>query len=186
MPPPLSMRQETKHDSVLKRLPRWVYYLVVLGTLIVTLLQGYPWLHLQKDDSLNSQNPYKTMFVVVNDGYTPVTNVAISCTPTFTTQEHISVNGFKTTLNNFSSILWHGQPLTLPCIDAVAFAEDSNHSGLGDIAISSDNPILTADMTIDVKYAFVYLNLKPLRRSQSFHLRAVRGADNSFHWAYLP
>src|SRR5271163_3666205 len=77
--------EKNKSVSVLKRIPRWFYLSLVVGTLLVTLLEGYPWLSLQKDDSLNSQNPYKTMFVAANDGYVLITDVDVSCIVSATT-----------------------------------------------------------------------------------------------------
>jgi hypothetical protein len=37
-----------------------------LLTAVITLLEGYSWLELQKDESLSPKNPFKTMFVIAN------------------------------------------------------------------------------------------------------------------------
>jgi hypothetical protein len=46
-------------------------------------MQAAPSLGLQKDESLNPNNPYKTMFAVVNHGYVPATNIEVDCNFSF-------------------------------------------------------------------------------------------------------
>ena len=125
------------------------------------------------------------MFAAVNDGYVPITDIDVGCTPNFTTTNHNIIGGAKILDRHVASLLWHGARFTLPCFDAVELNGELGVTGIGGFGLGPGEQILDADMTIDIEYSFLYLNLKPLRRSQTFHVRALRGSDNSFHWEYL-
>src|SRR6185437_1808413 len=94
---------------------------VFLATTI-TLLGGYPWLTLQENESLDPHNPYKTLFLISNEGYFPATNIDVNCEYDFfaTTRASNGKQGGASSEGNLLTVkiggsLWHGQSTQLPC-----------------------------------------------------------------------
>jgi hypothetical protein len=183
MPPPLPLVvQEVMHKPLWKRIPRWVYLLLVLLTLAVTSLQGYPWLSIQRDDSLSSTNPFRTTFSIANEGYIPITDIDVDCTMSFS-GENAAVRVFDNTLGfeGFARQLVHGDRITLPCFQAI------NEMSQTINGVDFDNPknFQHCGLTISISYALVYVNFKRLRRSQNFNFATELADDHSLHWVYL-
>lgn len=90
-----------------KSIPAWVYALVVALSVVITLLEGYPWFSLQRDDSLSLTNPYKTIFSVGNEGYVPIVDLDAECYPLIIAEE-VKVSGLLTSYQHFAQRLGHG------------------------------------------------------------------------------
>src|ERR1700676_2067085 len=69
--------------SFWKKIPHWIYYAVVFLTLVITSLEGYPWLSIQRSGMLYANNPYSEMFEISNSGYIPLTHLTAVCIPRF-------------------------------------------------------------------------------------------------------
>jgi hypothetical protein len=183
-PPPSEPRKEMAKPILknIKRIPRWFYLSIVLGTLIVTLLEGYPWLSIQRDDSLSSTNPLATTFSISNEGYVPVTDLQANCTFSFGNKDspmHVQNNtiGYD---DYFSTWLPHGATVTTPCFDAL------EHMAAIIIGPPYKDPrnFIETSLIISISYSFFHINQKRFRRLQTFHFSMVRGDDNSPHWIY--
>jgi hypothetical protein len=171
---PQSPRQPVAPGSapLWKRLPKWLYYCAVILSIAITLLTSYPWLHIEKDSSLNTTNPFSQYFVIVNGGYIPLTGLDAEC-------------GFSTELKSKASgeisdghDIWRGFAHSLPKDGRATIPCRPIWSGK-DIH-SPDGAIFE----IKITYAYYHFNLGFLRRSQDFHFTSIAGSDGSRHWQY--
>jgi hypothetical protein len=144
---------------------------VVFATLVITLLEGWPWLSIEKDTQLDPLNPYSEMFVVVNTGYIPITSLDALCVSSFSGRREKFEN-MGSRWPGFATYLGHEGRVTIPCF---------RHISIG--SSFAVNPEATLDITII--YAFPYLNFTPLRRSQEFRFKAISSTDGTLHWQYL-
>jgi hypothetical protein len=167
----------------LKRIPFWkkipvtVYLLLGALALAITLLEGYPWLSVQRDDSLSSTNPYATAFSIANEGYIPVTELDADCAVDYGDKDYTTgIRDSVFAYHNFSRWLAHGDRATLPCLKAAAQMA---------ALLPSAKTVDVAMLTVYVKFAFIHLNLKFLRRSQTFRFTAVRADDGTLHWIFI-
>jgi hypothetical protein len=176
LPPP-----PPKHPSRWNRIPwgkvpGWCWTLIVIFSVLITVLEAYPWLSIQRDDSLDPSNPYATTFIVTNDGYLPITDLDVICDPEVVYNQrgmgYFSVSENDMHFPPFSSYLAHSEKTTLPCFDVLNM----------DTGMASG--IRKANLTVTVTYAFIHPNIKPLRRSQRFSFHGVKGKDGSWHWIY--
>jgi hypothetical protein len=179
-PPPATpaIIPRPKPISLRKRIPRWVYLVLGLFALVITLLEGYPWLSIQDNGSLNPRDPFTAMFSVSNGGYIPLTNLDADCVFGAVADplplHDLRLEGNSMPVHNFASWLWHDDRATLPCFHIL-------RERIGPNLYNFKNPTLE----ITVLYSFVGLNLKPLRRSQTFLFRAAIASDNSWRWLFL-
>jgi hypothetical protein len=172
-PPTLSRPHEPRRSNPSwKRIPGWVYGIVVVSSIIVTVLEGYPWLSIQRDDSLNSSNPYATVFLISNEGYIPITDLDAYCIPDYGGTKTFAMHDNTLRYSDFASWLGHASKVTVPCFRI--FTVDSH---LGNI----ESPKLT----ISITYAFLHANINSLRRQQTFQFKAVKAEDASWHWTYV-
>jgi hypothetical protein len=161
---------------------RWVWTTIIVSVTVITLLEGYPWLDLQKDDSLDPNNPYRTMFLVVNQGYAPITHIEADCIFAFDTR-----SGLKFSDNEFiTSIVgvhWHGDKSTLPCIRVVEYSNEP-HIPSDIVQLPPKEHIQNANMRIKITYSMLGIDIPPFRRSQTFHVVALAAKDNSYRWEF--
>jgi hypothetical protein len=162
-----------------KLIPRSIYLgLSGLGSLavLVTLLQAYPWLSIEDGQRLDSRNELSQMFMVVNDGYMPLTKLDAICDPHFKATSSvggsISISDSPAIFKGFAENLGHDGHVTIPCFRI--FQMGSNYQ-------MSEGTTLNVAIT----YAFWGLNYPYLRRSQVFQFRSVRGRDGTSQWQYL-
>lgn len=156
------------------------YAAIVFLGLLITLLQGYPWLQLQEGNgTINSLNPYKTLFVLLNQGYAPITDIEVQCTPQFKTADYVAFQDI-TVQHPVGGTYWHNGQATLPCVGSVNYPDEPHPPG--GILLRPNSRITEASMQVKVIYSFLGLRFKRLRRSQMFKLRAIRAADGSFRW----
>jgi hypothetical protein len=62
-----------------KKIPAWVYLCIGALSIVITLLEGYPWLSIEEGGFLEPSNPYSKMFKATNSGYLPVTHLTAQC-----------------------------------------------------------------------------------------------------------
>ncbi|MBS1801883.1 MAG: hypothetical protein JST28_00875 [Acidobacteria bacterium] len=155
---------------------------VVLAT-VITMLEGYPWITLQKDDSLVPTNPYKFLFYITNEGYFPATNVDVSCSSSFRASNG---NVFRDNIgqDSIAGPIWHSQKRFLRCTQVLQIG---NEPTLHTFTLAhSRNPtdVIEADMAVTVSRAICWINIRPLRVVSTFHMHAVRKNDGTFQWTY--
>jgi hypothetical protein len=148
-----------------------MYICVAALSILITLLEGYPWLSVQQNDYLDPTDPYSQMFSVTNQGYIPLTDIAVHCTPNFHTSTFFTWQDVDMLFPDTASQLAHAETVTLPCFKIFR-----------DLWLGRGPVIPGATLRIDIEYAFYHLNMKTLRRSQSFWVRSVAGKNNSQHW----
>lgn len=135
-------------------------------------------MELQKDGSLSPKNPFKTMFVIGNKGYVPVTNMEVDCIYDFNINNKNQFRNIQL-WHRIPRSLWHENKVTLPCFTAIGHTDEpaipSTIFGL-----SPDAHIKDADMTIRINYQFLGI----FRGSQAFHVVALETADKSYRWKF--
>lgn len=165
-PPP----QNSPSPALWRRFVRMKYAVLVFVATVVTVLEGYPWLSIEEGALLDPPNPYSELFKLSNDGYLPVTDLDADCKFSGTFNGwHVKDNIAK--YRDFAGCLLHGGTVTIPCFTML---------GGPDISQSPGNVL-----DIKVTYALYHLNIKALRRSQTFHFKALTGTDNAQHWQFL-
>jgi hypothetical protein len=145
----------------------------------ITLLEGYPWISLQKDESLNPANPYRTMFVAVNEGYVPLSSIEVSCISTFKT----TTGAFDHNVATYpiGATIWHEGRFTIPCTHVL---KSTNDPDSGPWITAGVDEVTEADMDVAISYSILGISMKPFRRSRSFHVKAEKSADSSWHWSF--
>jgi hypothetical protein len=155
------------------KIPTWVKAVVIPATLLITLFQAYPWLSIQKDVVLDPKNPYSQMFLLRNTGYIPITSLDANCIMAFTDNHGNTWDRVSVPSPRFAGYLAHDWQTTVPCFNAI----DVRHNA---IEISAG-----AFLNVHISYAFFYVNISPLRRSQEFHFKSVIAKDGTQHWTFL-
>lgn len=100
--------------SILRRLPAWLWFCIVLATVVVTLGEGWPWLSVSEVTNLDSHNPYSTVFQLSNAGYIPAVNLDAKCVSSFS----VGTNSFDSVSGGFSHFakqLNHSDRADIPC-----------------------------------------------------------------------
>lgn len=160
------------------KFPVWAWTCIGLLTAVITLLEGYSWLELQKDESLSPKNPFKTMFIIVNQGYAPITNIEVDCVSDFNTDRGGRFSNIHLR-NRMPKSLWHENKVTLPCLTIVGYSDEPVIPNTI-FGFSPAPHIESADMTISISYRLFGV----FQRSQAFHLVAFKAADNSYRWGF--
>jgi hypothetical protein len=119
---------------------------------------------------LNPTNPFAERFVVVNGGIIPVTELDADCegAAIMGTTDASQIHDLRI---DFADYLPHDGRVTIPCLPI--------WTGPG--KTFSDN----ATLRVTIAYAFWHLNLKPFRRSQTFHFKSIKAMDGSQNWEVL-
>jgi len=173
--PPRSPSQPVTPAStpLWKKIPKFLYYWGAILSIAVILLTGYPWLHIEKDSSLNPTSPFSQFLVIANGGYIPLTGLDAECG--FSTELKGKVSGEISSGHD----IWRG------------FAHSLPHDGRATVPcrpIWSGRDVQFPDgaiFEINITYAYYHLNLGFLRRSQDFHFKSIVGSDGSQHWQYV-
>ena len=120
--PPLPQVERKSHiethatgRGIWKKIPAWAYFIVVAASVGITLVEGYPWLSVEKDELLDPGNPYSQTFVVVNGGYIPVTDLDADCTPDFVTSAESGMGGISVKSLKFADSIPHDGRATISC-----------------------------------------------------------------------
>jgi hypothetical protein len=172
MPPKApALPKKTAPTPFWKRIPRWLYWFVVLFATVITLAEGYPWLSIQRGEMIDPLNPYSEAFDVSNGGYIPITNIGVICGLNFTDSRGNKFNNFLVKFPQFADYLEHNGTATVPCFRSVAANNWPLESG--------------AELTVTISYAFYHANLPFLRRSQTFRFKSIVDKSGLHHWLYL-
>jgi hypothetical protein len=167
VPPP-----STKPVRFWKKIPLAVYAVLGASALLITLLEGYPWLTIQETGALNPTDPYSEMFTIRNSGYWPLINLNADCAYSFNisfakvSDAHAMQQGF------FADVLIHDKPVTIPCFENLQ---------IKNLLISSG-----ATLTIRIGYGFYPVSNAHFRTSQVFRFESALGENGAHHWKYLP
>jgi hypothetical protein len=154
-----------------RKIPGWAKGTVVGATLLITLLQAYPWLSVEKDSLLDPYNPYSQFFVISNSGYIPVIDLSAECYVNFDFSNGPGyVHGARFLIEHFAGYLGHEGKATLPCFRTIG----------GDVRIKPGG-----EFAITVTYAFPAANFPILRRSQTFKFVAVFSPRGEIQWEYV-
>jgi hypothetical protein len=149
-------------------IPGGVYVALGVLAILITLVEGYPWLSIQEGALLSPSNPYTELFTITNQGYVPLTDLGAVCVVNLEDpHNHISNSG--QTIRNFARYLPHAGTATVPCFWAITAR--SVPSG--------------ARLDVVIWYAFYHLKFGPLLRKQTFHFQVITGEDGVQHWIYL-
>src|SRR5579863_3377175 len=106
-------------QALARRVPRWVWGLIGLAALVITLLQGMPWLSVEENASLDPSNPYSALFYVVNDGYVPVSNLDANCAISYTAKSGGGLHSVVLAFDRFADYLSHSAKVTIPCFHSL-------------------------------------------------------------------
>jgi|SRR6185312_10480314 len=152
-----------------QKIPRWIYASLVGFSLLIAVLQSYPWLTVHEGTALDPQNPYTILWDVENDGYIPITNLTADCIPGAlrVPSAHAGMGGMTLSFG-FADYLGHSGSATVPC-----FRIFDNHGA---------NVTPGQTFTVRIEYAFLYLNLPKLRRSQTFVFESMRLRNGPYRW----
>jgi hypothetical protein len=194
----LAKPQVNKRRPLWSRIPGWIWGSVVFLTLVITLLEGVPWLSVEENELLDPRNPYSALFYVANDGYAPISDLDVDCIVNFeSASQHIVVRGSPTIeyshfadylshsggsptieYSHFADYLSHSERATLPCFHAVVL----NTPSTGAFKVNGD--ISKATLSVIVYYSYYPLSWKPFRRHQVFHFQAIPDSTGSLHWTF--
>jgi hypothetical protein len=188
-PPPVapsllspSAGEEPSKNGAWKAMSHWVrplrWALTLLGILGggLTLLAAYPWIELQKDESLAANNPYQTMILAVNDGLFPVNHILVEC--------HSTAAGNKFQIGDaamtmpVSGTYGHGQKFTLPCIDLINNMPRQN--GFSAFVLPLGSKFNRAELKVTIHCSFLWI----LHSSQKFLLTGITADDGTLHWQW--
>lgn len=154
-----------------RKIPKWVRIVGVVLSVAVVIAEIYPWLSVRQGLTLDPNNAYSTLWDVVNGGYIPITNLTAVCAP-----DPFSISGAKFSqvtfsMGDFADVLSHDGFATIPCFHMI---------------LAKGIRVTPGErFTVIIQYAFLYLNIRPLRRSQTFRFQAVQAADGTYHWIAL-
>src|SRR5216684_2527871 len=122
-----------------RRVPGWLWAFIVCATLVVTLLEGVPWLSIDENGVLNPSNPLENLFSVTNGGYVAVTDLDAYCDISFQDKAGTHASHMGATFPHFADYLSHSGRATIPCFKAVQ--------------MNSWPSVTDADLTITITYS---------------------------------
>src|ERR1700732_580703 len=76
---PAQPTQPPASKSILRRTLYCLYWFCSICAIAIGISQGYPWLRLERDYSLNPSNPFAQRWLLVNGGYIPLTDLDADC-----------------------------------------------------------------------------------------------------------
>ena len=155
---------------ILKRIPSWVYGVIVISSILITLLEGYPWLSIQEGSLLDPSNPFSELFSVSNGGYAPVTDLSADCIIDTEDSNQNVFSGDHAIYSHFADYLPHAGNVTIPCFRSLTIQGVT---------------LIRADLTVVIEYSFYPVTYRRFRKHQTFKLRAVKASDGSFRWTFL-
>ncbi len=158
--------------SYLRKLPGWAWGLLGAFAVVISVLQGWPWLAIDEGSSLDGKNPYTTLFRVRNDGYLPVSDLDAVCHVTPIKDNSQNVFDLTNSQLQFATFLSHSQSVTLPCFNTITLQGYTRLSDAGDLVVT-------------VKYSLYPLSFKFLRKHQDFRFRPIQSTDGHWNWLYL-
>jgi hypothetical protein len=146
--------------------------LVGIVVTVIALYQAIPRLSVSEGSSLDSKNPYSSLFTVANEGYLAATNLDAVCQMSFSDNHGNSFGSFVTPYPKFAESLHHADKVTLPCFRSLEIGGGEEFSKVGDLNVA-------------VRYYVWPFKLDRLFKYQRFHFRATPGPDGQMHWTYV-
>jgi hypothetical protein len=149
---------------------------VVAVATALALIEAYPYLDIQKDDSLSATNPYRTMLVARNGGWIPISSVVVDC--------KADTNGARFDLSDADTKLpvhgtfWHDGKFTLGCERSIEQLEIPGGNNF--IVLPRGSQFESAELRVSIHYSFLIFG----QRTQLFHLTGQRADDGTLHWSF--
>lgn len=143
-------------------------------------MQGYPWLSIDANGSLDPKNPYSTKFNLTNTGYIPVYDVYATCYVTLDTDENSRITNLPIGMGKFSDRIGHGDFRTIPCFQTIALISSHTFAALG---VAGN--IHHAKFGIAIDYSFFPHSPRTLWRRQSFNFKGVRNSVGYLEWIFV-
>jgi hypothetical protein len=162
-----------------KRSHKPFYAVIVFATLLITLLEGYPWLSIQESGFLDPKNPYSLPFLVINEGYVPITDLDAECEINSTIGT-VQFNNWRVGFAGFADYLAHEGSVTAPCFQSIEL-DGTNRPFIG-VGPANRDVTESAALSMTIIYSFYHINLKWFRRSQSLRFKSIIGKDGAQHW----
>jgi hypothetical protein len=169
-PTPATTPAAKKQDPLWKRVPHWIYFLLGVCAIAVTLLEGFASFSFQESALLDPSNPFSQMFTTSYEGYWPITDIDISCTPQYVTEHYNLHLGNVQVYQHITSYMTHSDQLTIPCF-------------MGDRDAKVRNDFVTR-LDVAIAFSFFPAKWRVLRKSKTFHFLCTRDKSNQPHWIF--
>lgn len=115
------------------------------------------------------------LYYCPNEGYIPLTDIAVDCVVDYSTSTGSIYENNAVGFPDVAAYLGHGSRVTIPCF-RVPGALYSPRSRV--------NP--GARLSVIVYYGLCHLNIRFLRRNQTFRFRSLTAKDGTQHWEFMP
>jgi hypothetical protein len=148
--------------ATLQAVPGLVYLSCGVLATAAGVLAFYPWLSLDRGESLRPYDPFGTILNLTNEGLLPLRDIGVNC-KTDLIGEGFTFNNVNSGQEHFSESLTFKHKLSLPC------------------GIQVDPPITRVTLEVSVSYKIWYI---PGRRRQSFSMTGAKDSEGRWHWLY--
>jgi hypothetical protein len=177
-----SRPQQSKGErSLSSRIPGWLWGTLVFLTLLITLLEGVPWLSVEENALLDPNNPYSALFYVVNDGYAPIADLDVDCLPEFLTKDGGEMDASVLQFLHFADYLHHSGKASIPCFTALS----TNPQIPASFMTFNSTGFVKAELTVTISYSFYPLHSRHFRRHQSFRFHGVNDSSGHMQWTFI-
>jgi len=157
-----------------KRIPGSIWGALVLLTLLITLLEGYPWLSVEIGERIEPNEPYTTLFQVVNEGYAPISHLDAECSFSIEASteklKDIQMSNIVQQAHDFAQFLTHARRATIPC---------------NLLVLPGPKQIKAATFEITISYSFYPFTIQFLRRHQHFRFRGIPDSKGNIKWTFV-
>jgi hypothetical protein len=155
--------------SILSKVPKSTYALVVAIATVVGLLVLYPWLSIEQDFSSNTSNPFTENFSITNEGYVSAKHIYMRCVRSFDVGTgHIGNVSEEPDRTMLTESLPYKHKLSLPC---------TPH----EFIVTDPLPYRNGTFTIVIWYEIGWV---PFERAQVFKFQLVTDEAGKYHWLY--
>ena len=135
---------------------------------LAAILTFFPRLTISNTASIDSDDPFSTPFLIINDGYLPLSDVQFALhIRDLETLNNDTLNIGTVMAGDYVRTLWPGD----------------GYSYYAGRAVSAHRMVKTADVDIVVIYQPFAL---PINRERSFRFVTQMGPDNRLHWMQRP
>ncbi len=168
---PREPRQCGRFQLFRRGIPVWGYGLLVIVA-VISLLAVYPWLAVREDSKRSSILQAPTPFLLVNDGYFPITKLSADCnfsaaSPNVTAEFHDD----DLLVRQFADVLAYHGKIGLPCAEKL----------FGDLNRSLFQFDSEASLNVAISYRLLGVMV---HTPQRFRFQIQKTTAGQFHWAY--
>ena len=128
--PPKQVIEAQKPLSFWSRTRKRVFGLLSAAVTVAGLLVFYPVLSIERAGSLDSSNPYASLFDISNEGYLPITSVSAECRIDFELPGGGYVRNVQIAFPNFVKRLKYKERATPPCFRSIGPSFPKNASDI--------------------------------------------------------